>query len=71
MAKTSIAPPRPLNCFLLYRMDKQKEILDKCEGANHRDMSKIIAKWWKEATDEEKAPYKKKASEEKKKHAEL
>jgi hypothetical protein len=52
-------------------MDKQKEILDKCEGANHRDMSKIIAKWWKEATDEEKAPYKKKASEEKKKHAEL
>ncbi|KAI8884209.1 high mobility group box, partial [Backusella circina FSU 941] len=69
--ETSALPPRPLNCFLLYRIDKQRDILAKCEGANHRDISKIIAKWWKEATDEEKAPYVKKAQEEKRKHAKL
>ena len=53
--------PRPLNCFLMYRLEKQKEIVAKCSAANHRDLSKIIAKWWQEATEDEKAPYREKA----------
>ncbi|ORZ13183.1 high mobility group box domain-containing protein, partial [Absidia repens] len=58
-----------MNCFLLYRHEKQKEILAQCPGANHRDISKIIAKWWRQATAEEKEPYVKKAALEKIKHA--
>ncbi|KAI8340453.1 high mobility group box domain-containing protein, partial [Chlamydoabsidia padenii] len=64
-----IKVPRPMNCFLLYRQDKQKEILEKCPGANHRDISKIISKWWKEATPQEKEPYVKKAALAKLEHA--
>ncbi|KAI8967700.1 high mobility group box domain-containing protein, partial [Mycotypha africana] len=67
----SAAIPRPLNCFLFYRLDKQKEIVEKCPGANHRDISKIIAKWWKEATDEEKKPYVEKARRAKQEHRKL
>lgn len=63
--------PRPMNCFLLYRHDKQKEILTKCPGANHRDISKIIAKWWKEATIQEKAPYVERARKAKVEHSRL
>lgn len=76
MAKTTkvtqnASIPRPLNCFLLYRLEKQKEIVDKCSGANHRDISKIIAKWWKEASEEEKRPFREKADIAKKEHNKL
>ncbi|KAG1147319.1 hypothetical protein G6F37_000823 [Rhizopus arrhizus] len=60
--------PRPLNCFLLYRIEKQKEIVAKCPGANHRDISKIIAKWWTEATEEEKRPFREQARIAKQEH---
>lgn len=63
--------PRPLNCFLLYRLEKQKEIVDKCSGANHRDISKIIAKWWKDASEEEKKPYRERANIAKAEHNKL
>lgn len=49
--------PRPLNCFMTYRLEKQQEILQRCPGTNHRDISKITAKWWKEMTAAEKEPY--------------
>ncbi|KAI9279866.1 hypothetical protein BY458DRAFT_545027 [Sporodiniella umbellata] len=60
--------PRPLNCFLIYRNEKQKEILAQCPGANHRDLSKIIATWWKNATDLEKEPFRNKARIAKQEH---
>lgn len=60
--------PRPMNCFLLYRLEKQREIVNKCNGANHRDISKIVAKWWNEASEEEKRPYREKADILKKEH---
>ncbi|CEG78315.1 hypothetical protein RMATCC62417_12945 [Rhizopus microsporus] len=53
--------PRPMNSFMIYRLEKQREIVKECPGANHRDISKIIAKWWKEMSDEEKQPYRTKA----------
>ncbi|RCH99548.1 hypothetical protein CU097_015596 [Rhizopus azygosporus] len=53
--------PRPMNSFMIYRLEKQREIVKECPGANHRDISKIIAKWWKEMSDEEKQPYRAKA----------
>lgn len=63
--------PRPLNCFLIYRLEKQQEIVNKCAGANHRDISKIIAKWWKEASEEEKRPFREKARLSKLEHKKL
>lgn len=69
MTKTTI--PRPLNCFLMYRLEKQKEIVAKCAGANHRDISKIIAKWWQEATEEEKKPFRERARIAKQEHRKL
>ncbi|KAG0173627.1 hypothetical protein DFQ28_011119 [Apophysomyces sp. BC1034] len=63
--------PRPMNCFLAYRLEKQSEIVSRCPGANHRDISKIIAKWWREASEEEKAPYRERARLAKEKHEAL
>ncbi|KAI8380675.1 hypothetical protein BD560DRAFT_444385 [Blakeslea trispora] len=63
--------PRPMNCFLLYRLEKQKEIVAKYAGVNHRDISKIIAQWWKKTTNEEKEPYREKARLAKLEHLKL
>ncbi|KAG2208242.1 hypothetical protein INT47_006097 [Mucor saturninus] len=62
--------PRPMNCFMTFRVEKQKEILDKCPGANHRDISKIVAKWWRDFPDHKKEPYRAKAALAKTKHLE-
>ncbi|KAI9471982.1 MAG: hypothetical protein EXX96DRAFT_343037 [Benjaminiella poitrasii] len=49
--------PRPLNSFIIFRLEKQREIVKQCPGANHRDISKIISKWWREMTPEKKQVY--------------
>ncbi|KAI9313767.1 hypothetical protein BX666DRAFT_542356 [Dichotomocladium elegans] len=38
--------PRPTNCFMIYRLEMQKYIRTYCPNANHREISKIVAKWW-------------------------
>ncbi|ORZ23195.1 high mobility group box domain-containing protein [Absidia repens] len=60
---------RPINCFMAFRLEKHREISSQSPGLNHRDISKIIAKWWKEATDIEKAPYRAIAEKAKAEHA--
>ncbi|CAO3613426.1 unnamed protein product [Cunninghamella blakesleeana] len=69
--KTDNKIPRPINCFMAFRLDKYKEISSQSPNLNHRDISKIIAKWWKEATEEDKAPYRKIAANAKKVHQSL
>lgn len=49
--------PRPLNSYILFRVQKQREIVEQCPGANHRDISKITSKWWRELSPEEKQVY--------------
>jgi hypothetical protein len=56
---------------MTYRLEKQREIVERCPGANHRDISKIIAKWWKELPAEEKEPYRIKAEKAKIEHKKL
>ncbi|ORY92076.1 high mobility group box domain-containing protein [Syncephalastrum racemosum] len=46
-----------MNCFMTYRLEKQKEIAQKCPGANHRDISKIIANWWRKEPEDIKKQY--------------
>ncbi|KAI9349394.1 hypothetical protein BD770DRAFT_446158 [Pilaira anomala] len=60
--------PRPMNCFMTYRVEKQQQIVDQCPGANHRDISKIVAKWWRELPAAEKEPYRLKAAKAKAEH---
>ncbi|KAI9262205.1 hypothetical protein BDA99DRAFT_572171 [Phascolomyces articulosus] len=62
--------PRPMNCFLAFRLEKQGQIVDMVPGANHRDISKLLAKWWKELSEEEKEPYRERARQAKLEHAE-
>lgn len=50
-------PPRPANCFLVYRREKQSQIAELCKGANHRVISKLVAKWWKEMDSVTKTIY--------------
>lgn len=61
--------PRPLNCFLTYRLAKQKIITKLCPGANHRDISKVIAKWWHEEPKSVKDEYRELARLEKVAHS--
>ncbi|KAG1460229.1 hypothetical protein G6F46_005691 [Rhizopus delemar] len=68
---TSTKVVRPMNSFMIYRLEKQHEIVKECPGANHRDISKIVAKWWKEMPDEEKEPYRQKAERAKEEHQRL
>ncbi|ORX55079.1 hypothetical protein DM01DRAFT_325204 [Hesseltinella vesiculosa] len=61
-------PPRPMNCFLVYRCEKQRQITELCPGANHRMISKIVASWWKAISLEHRRLYQEQASLEKIKH---
>ncbi|CAO3581756.1 unnamed protein product [Absidia cylindrospora] len=60
---------RPINCFLAFRLEKYREVSSRCPGLNHRDISKIVANWWKKATETEKAPYRAIAEKAKADHA--
>ncbi|PPQ85973.1 hypothetical protein CVT25_001672 [Psilocybe cyanescens] len=61
--------PRPKNAFILFRCDfvRQKKIPESVEN-DHRNISRIIGKIWRQMTDEQKEPWKKLADQEKVKH---
>ncbi|KAI9317715.1 hypothetical protein BX666DRAFT_1940156 [Dichotomocladium elegans] len=63
--------PRPMNCFLAFRLAKQSEILSHYPGANHRDISKILARLWKGISEDEKEPYRELARLAKAEHSRL
>ncbi|KAI7852799.1 high mobility group box domain-containing protein, partial [Circinella umbellata] len=71
VSKKSMEPkvPRPMNCFLAFRLEKQGQIVDMLPGANHRDISKLLAKLWKELPESEKEPYRERARQAKIEHA--
>ncbi|KAI8071679.1 high mobility group box domain-containing protein, partial [Gongronella butleri] len=60
--------PRPMNCFIIFRREKQREILSKCPGLNHRVLSKIISRLWRALPEEMKKVYKLKARKQKEEH---
>jgi hypothetical protein len=62
--------PRPVNSFMSYRTEKQSIIRKFCPTANHREISKIVAKWWHNATHDEKSVFISKAAAAKDAHAE-
>lgn len=60
--------PRPVNCFMLYRIEMQKYIRKHCPYANHREISKIVAKWWHQETEEIKNEFRSAADKVKMEH---
>lgn len=63
--------PRPINCFLAYRLDMQKIIVERVPGANHRDISKVVAEWWRQEPEQVKEKYKMVAEIAKQEHLEM
>ncbi|CEG78913.1 hypothetical protein RMATCC62417_13449 [Rhizopus microsporus] len=63
--------PRPMNSFLSYRTEMQAVIRKHCPLANHREISKVVAKWWHEASDEEKQVFRNKAEIAKDEHTKM
>lgn len=61
---------RPINSFMAYRSKIQADIRYFCPTANHRIISKIIAKWWKAIDEKEKNIYRAIADKAKKDHLE-
>ncbi|KAK9766410.1 hypothetical protein K7432_004522 [Basidiobolus ranarum] len=61
-------PPRPLNPFLLFRRDKQAEIFNKYQGISNSQVSQILGRMWKSASNEEKEKYQSMAEESRKLH---
>lgn len=63
--------PRPVNCFLAYRLDKQKQIGERYPNhtMNHRDISKLVAKWWHQEPQYIKDLYIEKAKQAKQEHS--
>lgn len=49
--------PRPVNSFMSYRTKKQVIIKKLLPTANHRDISKMVAKWWHNIGPAEKSIY--------------
>ncbi|KAI9313154.1 hypothetical protein BX666DRAFT_1980183 [Dichotomocladium elegans] len=63
--------PRPINCFMAYRLEMQKTITKQCPGANHRDISKLVAKWWRKEPNHVKDHFKQIAEKAKQEHSEM
>ncbi|KAI9498967.1 hypothetical protein BDB00DRAFT_797589 [Zychaea mexicana] len=61
--------PRPVNCFMAYRLEKQKTIADLLPGANHRDISKLVANWWRDEPEYIKEKYRAQAEKTKEEHS--
>ncbi|PVU94406.1 hypothetical protein BB561_002563 [Smittium simulii] len=63
--------PRPPNSFILYRKDKQEDVIKTNLGVSNKEISIIIGKMWKSESPETKEKYKNLAENEKNKHKKL
>lgn len=62
--------PRPVNSFMTYRTEKQAIVRQFCPTANHRDISKMVARWWHNSSLSEKNVFFDKAKQAKDVHNE-
>lgn len=64
--------PRPRNAFILFRADcVRQRIIPQSVESNHRKLSSVIGKFWKDLTEAEKAPWVCMANNEKEEHLRL
>lgn len=62
---------RPFNSFILYRMDKQAEIISQKPGLNHKIVSCFVAEAWRKEPESVKQVYRAKAEQYKAQHRRL
>ncbi|GAN02963.1 conserved hypothetical protein [Mucor ambiguus] len=62
------AIPRPLNSFMIFRMEHQASVSKENPGATHQDISKKLSTKWKGLTPLERQEYSKKALTAKEEH---
>ncbi|KAJ3043288.1 hypothetical protein HDV00_005291 [Rhizophlyctis rosea] len=62
--------PRPPNSFILYRREKHPHVLSTNPTISNNEISKIVAKMWREEPDDVKWAYKMRSEEEAGKHRE-
>ncbi|CEP12225.1 hypothetical protein [Parasitella parasitica] len=60
--------PRPLNSFMIFRMEHQASVSMEFPGATHQEISKKLSKKWKELDPEKKKVYTDKAVAAKEEH---
>ncbi|KAJ3086949.1 hypothetical protein HDU96_004703, partial [Phlyctochytrium bullatum] len=63
--------PRPPNCFMLYRKEKQPQILQSLgpdSNINSKDVSPLLAKMWRDEPEEVRQHYRREADRLKKEH---
>ncbi|KAI8821001.1 high mobility group box domain-containing protein, partial [Fimicolochytrium jonesii] len=59
---------RPPNSFIIYRTEKQDEVLRLHEGITNNEVSRVIGRMWAEEPQSVKDEYKVKAEEAKRLH---
>lgn len=62
---------RPKTAYILFTMDKRKEVAEKNPDMKQKDILKELGRLWKEVSAEEKEKYNKLAEEDKKRCEEL
>lgn len=58
LRSSNFQTPRPKNVFVLYREDHDAYIRDTHPGISPQDVSRMAARWWKEASDKVREFYK-------------
>ncbi|KAI9227923.1 MAG: high mobility group box domain-containing protein, partial [Piptocephalis tieghemiana] len=59
---------RPLNSFMTYRKVKQHEVIRQNPSVDNRDISRIVAQWWRSEPASVKEHYKRLADQGKREH---
>ncbi|CAG8717636.1 4187_t:CDS:2, partial [Cetraspora pellucida] len=68
--KAQKGPPRPPNAFILYRREKQSEIMTKFPGYTNNEVSKEIGRMWSEESQEVRSIFQQMADAAKQEHME-
>ncbi|KAF2709811.1 hypothetical protein K504DRAFT_379456 [Pleomassaria siparia CBS 279.74] len=67
-ARSGKQPPRPMNCFILYRNSMHKAVKEHNPDATVQEISKMLSETWAGMSDDEKNIWRREAEEVKDKH---
>ncbi|KAI0631201.1 hypothetical protein C8Q77DRAFT_192613 [Trametes polyzona] len=65
---TSTKIPRPVNSFMVFRKAHRQDIASMIDNSQEKNISKAVAEIWNNMSEEEKAPYRDTANNEKNEH---
>ena len=65
---STLPPPRPPNAFILYRKHQSQHLRTLFPGLHLRTVSRIVSKWWREASDAQRQDWRDLADAAKREH---